>query len=119
MEFEADILEKCYDIFQRLGWDVSLEEKIDGYDFRADLVLRYNKKMYGVVEVVRTCDFKNKVQMLNRYTNTYLNVLKPIVFIITNGYKYDVYHFGEFYGSLTIPPTPENVDLLFGGENDA
>ena len=82
----------------------------------SDINLRYNDKVYGFVEILDTNDLKTKTRRITWFLDNYLKEQKPLVFIITNGYKFDVYHYGEFYGSLTIPPSPKNVNRLFGGE---
>ena len=109
---------KCRSIFENLGWDVSQEEKVEGCPYRFDLVLRHSDKVYGFVEVIDKGELKAKAERVLAILNSYIAEYKPLIFVITNGYSFDVYHKGEFYGSLTVPPTPEDVDLLFGGEDD-
>ena len=113
---EALVFDKAINIFQRLGWNITKEEKIENSNKFADITLRYNDKIYGFVEIVDTKDLHTKTRKITWYLDEYLKEHKTPVFIITNGYKYDVYHYGEFYGSLTIPPSPKNVNTLFGGE---
>lgn len=112
---ECEVLMKCIEIFQRLGWEVSREETIDGYNYRFDIVLRYNGKVYGFVEVIDKKNIEEKAKALNAAIKPFLNEYKPLVFFITNGFAFDLYVSGELYGCLTVPPTPEEVDMLFGG----
>ena len=113
------VFRQTVNIFQKLGWDVSEHEKIisiEEYNIFSDISLRYKGKLYGYVEVLTKNDIEINPKKYIFLLNDYLKKHKPLVFIITNGYKYDVYHYGEFYGSLTIPPSPKNVNTLFGGE---
>lgn len=117
---EFEIIQKCVTIFERLDWDVTTEEVFEigrhNY-FRHDIVLRHNSKIYGFVEVINSNNIKEKSEKILSVLNSAVGYLKPKVFIITNGFAYDLYSLGEFYGSLTVPPTPEDVDLLFGGDD--
>lgn len=115
---EIEVLMKCNEIFQRLGWEVSREEKIDCYNYRFDLILRYNGKVYGYAEVVDKNNIQEKAKVLNTAIKSFLNEHKPPVFFITNGFAFDLYISGELYGCLTVPPTPEEVELLFGGDTN-
>ena len=115
-ETEAMISNKVESILKNLGWELEYRKKIEGCNYHFDFALKYNEKYYGVVEVFRTEDIIERTKYLLYIINTVLKESKPAIFIITNGYKYDVYHLGEFYGSLIVPPTPENVNTLLGGE---
>lgn len=115
---ELQVMQKCLTVFENLGWSVGQEEKVEGYPYRFDIVLRHNEKIYGFVEVVAKETLKQKAEFIDKVLGEFIQEYKPMVFIITNGFAFDVYHFGEFYGSLTVPPTPEDVDILFGGEEE-
>lgn len=104
-------------IFKNLGWAVNMEEVINGHRF--DLTLRYENKIYGFVEVIRSDNLLEKAKDITFILNEIVKEVKPLIFVITNGYAYDVYHKGEFFGTLSVPPTPEDVNLLFGGDLDA
>ena len=119
---EKEVMQKCVGIFENLGWDVRTEEFFElgrnrrHNPFVCDIVLRHDGEIYGFVEVINRENLKEKAEKVLAVLNSVVGHLKPKVFIITNGFTYDLYHFGEFYGSLTVPPTPEDVDILFGGE---
>lgn len=115
---EFDVAVKSRTVFQNLGWDVGMEEKIEGYNYRFDLILRRNDKVYGFVEVVDRDNLTAKAKEIQNILATFIKEYKPLVFVITNGFSYDIYHLGEFYGSLSVPPTPDDVDLLFGGAEE-
>lgn len=115
-----DKLEECAEKFNRLGWDASIPKPTVDYGY--DIVLRHNDEVYGAVVVISS-NFYNKAahfkaKHIKKLVENALVNLKPKVFVITNGFTFDVYHFGEFYGCLTVPPTPEDVDILFGGEEE-
>jgi hypothetical protein len=116
LENEAMISHKVAKVLKNLGWELEYEKAVEGYKYRFDLILKYNEKYYGVVEIFRTEDIDEKTGMLLSIIDTFVEKSKPPIFIITNGYKYDIYHFGKFYGSLMVPPTPENINTLLGGE---
>ena len=118
---EFEIIQKCATIFENLGWDVRTEEIFElgrKNPFRFDMILRHNGEVYGFVEVINRDNLKERAEKILEVLSSVVGDLKPKVFIITNGFSFDVYHFGKFYGSLTVPPTPEDVDILFGGEDD-
>ena len=118
---EREVMHQCSVIFERLGWEVRTEELFEigrKNPFRCDIVLRHNDEIYGFVEVINRDNLKEKAEKVLSVLNSVVGHLKPKVFIITNGFSFDLYHFGDFYGSLTVPPTPEDVDILFGGEEE-
>ena len=105
---------KCQGMFENLGWDVIIPKNSVGLDY--DFLLSKNNEIYGMVEVVNLSNLATQTKRLNRLLENVTTNLKPKIFILTNSFAFDVYHFGEFYGCLTVPPTPEDVDILFGGE---
>ena len=115
-ELESTICLKCHQLFQNLGWDVSQEERIEDAAYRFDLALRHRGKLYGFVEVVCSDNLTEKAVALCNIIDGYIKENKTAIFIITNGHVYDVYVEGTFFGTLSIPPTPENIDVLLGGD---
>ncbi len=114
-ETEAMISNKVENVLKKLGWELEYHKAVEGCKYRFDFTLKYNEKFYGVVEIFRTEDIIEKTDILLSIIDTFVEKSKPPIFIITNGYKYDIYHFGKFYGSLMVPPTPENINTLLGG----
>lgn len=109
-----ELEKKCVDIFQRLGWGVSVPKLEKDYGY--DITLTYKGKICGYVQV---CSRNNLKQMLKNidYILEFINEKKAF-FIITNGYAYDLYIGNEFFGCLSVPPTPEEIELLLGGANN-
>jgi len=115
-ELESTICWKCHQVFQNLGWDVSQEERTEDADYRFDLVLRNNGKLYGFIEVVCSENLTRKAAALCNIIDGYIKENKIPIFVITNGNVYDLYIAGEFWGVLSVPPTPKNIDVFLGGE---
>jgi len=121
---EREIMQKCVGIFKNLGWDVKTEEFFElgmggrHNPFVCDIVLRHKGEIYGAVEVISRDDLKERATRTLAALEYVEKVIKPKIFVVTNGFAFDVYHFGEFYGCLTVPPTPDDVDILFGGEEE-
>lgn len=114
-----EVLDKCVTIFTRLGWDVSVGEvykpRKDSKPLKPSLILRHNSKIYGFVEVIEKGNnslesMKKTVELSDRV----IKHIKPIIYILTNGFTYEIYHYGKGYGILTVPPTPKNVNTLLG-----
>lgn len=119
-EEERVKIRKCAEVFENLGWNVSFGKVVmitREKGFRLDFVLNYKGEEYGFVDVL-LADNMGRAQEMRKKLDSVINVLKPRIFVITNGFVYDVYHYGEFYGCLTVPPAPEDVDILLGGEDD-
>lgn len=114
---ESDVAIKCADTLRKMGWSVSFEEWIGETKFRADLVLRYNDKNYGFVEVVDSNNIIEKSKSICLIIDNVVKNLKPPIFILTNGAFYDIYHYGELYATLDNPPSPKTVDLILEGVN--
>jgi len=118
---ESEIILKCRTIFENLGWEVRTEEVFEigpCNPFRYDIVLRHNGEVYGFVEVISSEDLVDKAKTIKVLLDTVVTQMKPRVFVITNGYTYDVYLKEKLYGSLTVPPSPELVDIVLGGEDN-
>ena len=115
-ELESTICLKCHQLFQNLGWDVSQEERIEDAAYRFDLALRHRGKLYGFVEVVCSDNLTEKAVALCNIIDGYIKENEIPIFIITNGIVYDLYVAGEFFGVLSVPPTPKNIDAFLGGE---
>lgn len=118
---EREVMQKCVGIFENLGWDVRTEEVFElgrHNPFRHDIVLRHNGEIYGFVEVIGSDNLMHKAKVVKSLLDTVIKEMKPRIFVITNGFSYDLYLPNEFYGSLTIPPTPEEMALLLGGETN-
>lgn len=113
---DFEIAFKCWSIFRNLGWEVSREERIAGTDYRHDLVLRHHDKLYGFVEVVCGNNLAQKAVALCNLIDGDIKENKTPIFVITNGFVYDLYVMGDFFGTLSVPPTPANIDVLLGGE---
>ena len=116
-ELESTICCKCHHILQNLGWDVSQDEWIEDVAFRFDLVLRHNDRVYGFVEILSGDNLSYKSYRLCNFVERYIKEKKPPIFMVTNGYVYDLYVAGKCYGTISAPPTPENIDVLLGGEH--
>lgn len=116
MKLEVQIIDYCLSVFQKLGWAVSICEKADNRDFRYDLVLRHSDDIKGYIEVYSRDNLKEKTVGMNFILN---NIKDTNLFlIVTNGYAYDLYIGSEFFGCLSVPPTPEDIELLLGGVNN-
>ena len=107
--------QKCQYIFDNLGWDVIVPEDSVGLDY--DFLISKNNEIYGMVEVANLSNLTAQTKRLKRLLENVTTNIKPKLFVLTNGFAFDVYYFGELYGCLTVPPTPEDVDLLLGGED--
>lgn len=109
--------EKCFELFSRLGWDVSYPNPgcaDPGYD----LALNHNDELYGAVLAIKFDDLKKRAKLVELILDRVVSDWKPRIFVITNGFAFDVYLLGTFFGTLTVPPTPEDIDILFGGEDE-
>lgn len=116
-ELESTICLKCHKLFKNLGWDVSQEEWVKDVAYRFDLVLRHNGKLYGFVEILSGDNLRDKAASLCNLVEGYIiKEKKPPIFIVTNGFVYDLYIAGKCYGTISAPPPPENIDVLLGGE---
>ena len=71
-ELESTICWKCHQVFQNLGWDVSQEERMEDADYRFDLVLRNNGKLYGFIEVVCSENLTRKAAALCNIIDGYI-----------------------------------------------
>ena len=111
------LLEKrCYQMFQAMGWNTekTMETTLSpGHYFRPDITLSANDQIMGCVEVKTNLggDRANLLRIVER-TEFILNRFKPKVFIFTNGYVFDLYLEGEYFGQLTVVPSPEDIELL-------
>ena len=116
---ELEAREKCNTIFTRLGWKVSVD-KYYKYDtncksIKPTFILRYNGKVYGFVEIVTSDgDFVKKCKKASALIETVIKDIKPPIFIVSNGYVYDLFILGESCGTLTVPPMPDEIDILMG-----
>lgn len=116
-----EIIAECQTIFENLGWEVKRDEPlwIGGHrnSFRHDLVLSHDAVVKGYIEVYSSDNLKEKV----KYIDVVLNIIKDtnLFLIVTNGFAYDLYVGDGFFGCLTVPPTPEEIELLVGGANNA
>ena len=115
---EYEIATRVSSVFENLGWEVEREKAVEykGVHFRFDMVLNYNGKSYGYVEVVNRDNLVDKSKTIFEVLGTFLQETKPLIFVFTNGSAFEVYHLGKCYGTLTVPPSPEDVNFLFGGE---
>lgn len=107
-----ELEKKCIDIFQRLGWDASSPRlhKAEWYD----IVIRYND-VEGFVTVMSFEHMKRKATLIEKILE---NEEIQTFFILTNGYAFDLYIGKEFFGCLSVPPTPAEIELLLGGANN-
>lgn len=116
----CEVLNKCSTMFTRLGWDVSVGEvykpRKDSKPLTPSFILRYNGKIYGFVEVITGCEnpeiFLNKARKSKELLDRVVKKIKPRIFILTNGFGFDFYLLGKLFGTLTVPPTPEEIDIL-------
>ena len=111
-----ELEEKCIALFSRLGWDVSYPNP-GGADPGYDLELKYNGELYGAILVIKFDDLKKRAKLVELVLDRVVNSWKPRLYVITNGFAFDIYLLGAFFGTLTVPPTPEDIDVLFGGED--
>ena len=107
-----ELEKKCIDIFQRLGWDVS-NSRSDTAEWY-DMIIRHND-IEGFVTVMSFENMKRKATLIEKILE---NEEIQTFFILTNGYAYDLYIGNEFFGCLSVPPTPEEMGLLLGGANN-
>ena len=101
------IIERCIKIFTNLGWSVECERTIEGLSLRPDIVLSFEGKTYGYVEVVGDKDIDIVVRKKEEIAY-YLENNKPEIFILTNGIIFDIFYEGRYSNTLTVPPSPEN-----------
>lgn len=110
-ELKSDIVQRCVTIFTRLGWEVNVGESVKilpRKSIKPTFVLRHNGEIYGFVEVTTSTNVKN----LGELIDTVIINVKPPIFVLTNGYAFEIFHLGESYGTLTVPPTPDDVNTL-------
>ena len=112
-----ELEEKCIALFSRLGWDISYPNP-GGADPGYDLELKYNGEIYGAVEVINQKNLKEDARRITAALEYVITHIKPKIFVITNGFAFDIYHYGKFYATLSAPPAPEIVDIVLGGENN-
>lgn len=121
---EKEVMQKCVGIFENLGWEVRTEEFFElgrggRYNpFVCDIVLRHNGEIYGAVEVINQKNLKEDARRITAALEYVITHIKPKIFVITNGFAFDIYHYGKFYATLSAPPSPEIVDIVLGGENN-
>lgn len=121
---EREVMQKCVKIFENLGWDVRTEVffelgrggRHNPYVF--DIVLWYKGEIYGAVEVINRSNLKEEARRITAVLEYAMTHIKPKIFVITNGFAFDVYHGDKFYATLSAPPAPEIVDIVLGGENN-
>lgn len=107
-----ELEKKCIDIFQRLDWEV-INPRLDIAEWY-DIVIRYND-VEGFVTVMSFENMKRKATLIEKILE---NEEIQTFFILTNGYAFDLYIGKEFFGCLSVPPTPEEIGLLLGGANN-
>lgn len=101
--------------FNNLGWEASLFPN-GGYT-TPDLILSYNNKEYGYIYLktnLSRMPINTKKELMDK-VNEYINK-KDKIFIFSDGIIYDLFLKGKPYASLTMPPRPEEVDILLGGK---
>lgn len=116
MKLEVQIIDDCLCVFEKLGWIVSVCEKANNRNFRYDLVLRHNDEIKGYIEVYSRDNLKEKTRGMDFILNSIKDT--NLFLIVTNGYAYDLYISNEFFGCLSVPPAPEDIELLLGGANN-
>lgn len=112
---------KCYSILTALGWDVLRDQKclsIEGVQITPDFTLTKNGRAYGYAEVKAISDLQMKNKSVINKALYFVNSLKPDIFIFTNNSFFDLYLRGEYYGTLTLPPSPDDADLLLSDMED-
>ena len=115
----SEVLNRCVTIFSRLDWDVSVDEvyklRKDSKPLKPSFILRHNGKIYGFVEVIEKGNISQEsLKKTMELSDRIIKHIKPIIFVLTNGYAFEVYHKGKSFGTLTVPPSPDNVNILLG-----
>ena len=113
----CEVLNRCSTIFTRLGWEVSVGEiykpRKDSKPLKPSFILRYNGKIYGFVEVIdKDYISQESLKKTMELSDRIIKHIKPIIFVLTNGYVFEVYHKGKSFGTLTVAPSPDNVNIL-------
>lgn len=123
--------DSCSTKFLNMGWEVG--ENTDSSKM-ADFYLSYKGAVIGYIDI-KMCDdlqqyFKQMKRnrgflehLYKRYIQLFQTV-KPTSYFFTNGFQYDLYIFGNYYCSLTSPPSPEDLLIIVeklkneGGNNN-
>lgn len=111
-------------VFQQLGWNVNPGVKFydeEGNIHTTDFLLINKNKIYGYVDVYEGIPTEKMEVMLDEEKKSYYAALvehyelvlseKPPLYIITNGYVYDIFSYGKHIGTHSLPPSAEDADI--------
>ena len=105
--FEVELEKQIRQKFIDAGWDAIEDYGTKAY--RPDITLSYQQKVMGYVEVIcyREGNEKFLLKKLEQ-AKQYINIAKPIIFIVTDGNKYHVSIKGGPFEVIHFPPGPES-----------
>lgn len=105
----TELENRCQVLFENLGWEVTKEMPKESNLFMSDLALWNNSELYGYVEIITAFDSKALQKRKNEIIDM-LSSIKPKIFIITNGFSFDVFYDGFYSTTLSVPPAADDVD---------
>lgn len=110
---ESDVRLYCNMLFKNLGWEVKTDQIVSFEDgeFKSDIELSNNEKVVGYVEVISSLE-REELERKREIIRTITEKIKPDIFILTNGYAFDLYRSGEYVRELTFPPSPSTYNRL-------
>lgn len=117
------LLEKrCLNMFQVAGWDTSYNMTVEiskNHHFRPDITLSYDNNIWGYVEtsILLDNDHRSVLRFIER-TDFIINKFNPTVFILTNGYIFELYLDGEYFDQISYIPSPEDIKLLLKSKKE-
>ena len=103
---DFELVQVVSKIFSNLGWTVNLQKKVFFGDrpHSLDIVLLFSEHVCGIVEVFAPLKTKN-IMAKREQIKTIINYLKPEIFILTNGFVFEIFYDGKFFNSQSIPPS--------------
>ncbi len=85
------------DLFTKAGWDCDLSHPNNQFD----ITLKKDGKIYGYVDTYLGCNPKT-LDRLARRVKTILDEIKPELYILTDGYSYEIYINGRYFITTNV-----------------